>query len=260
MIKSILILLIVASVPYPSLATGITERNSSSHPTSEIDIALVLVKGGCFQMGDIFNDGYKSEKPVHEVCVNDFSISKYLLTQSLWKVVMGTKPSVFTGDRWPVDSVSWEEAQQFITKLNAMTGRQYRLPTEAEWEYSARSGGKQEKWSGTSDESQLGDFAWYSTNSYEMTHEVGTKKPNELGLFDMTGNVWEWVQDWYEDIYYENSPRDNPQGPVTGTRRVLRGGGWRTAAGIVRASSRSCLSPSRRYYDIGFRLVLPAVQ
>jgi formylglycine-generating enzyme required for sulfatase activity len=164
---------------------------------------------------------------------------------------------VFSGDRLPVDSVSWEEVQQFISKLNASTGKQYRLPTEAEWEYAARSGRKQEKWSGTGDEAILGDYAWYGANSDDTTHEVGTKKPNSLGLYDMTGNVWEWVQDWYEDVYYESTSRVNPLGPLTGSRRVLRGGSWRGAAGIVRAASRGYLAPSRRYYDIGFRLVCP---
>jgi formylglycine-generating enzyme required for sulfatase activity len=259
MINFILMVLIFTAVSYPSLAAGIMDKNSSTHPGSQIVIALVPVKGGCYQMGDTFSDGYKSEKPVHEVCISDFSIGTYLVTQAQWAAVMGTKPSVFAGDRWPVESVSWEEAQQFITKLNTMTGRRYRLPTEAEWEYAARSGGKQEKWAGTSDESKLGTYAWYGMNSDEMTHEVGTRKPNGLGLYDMTGNVWEWVQDWYEDIYYEVSPRDNPQGPTVGSRRVMRGGGWRGAAGIVRASSRGCLIPSRRYYDIGFRLALSAV-
>jgi formylglycine-generating enzyme required for sulfatase activity len=260
MFNFILIVLFLTVSPSMSLAAGITDNNSGPHPGLQIDITLVPIKGGCYKMGDTFSDGYKSEKPVHEVCISDFFIGTYLVTQAQWAAVMGTKPSVFVGDRRPVESVSWEEAQQFITKLNAMTGRQYRLPTEAEWEYAARGGGTQEKWSGTSDESRLGNYAWYGMNSDEMTHEVGSRKANELGLYDMAGNVWEWVQDWYEDIYYEVSPRDNPQGPPVGSRRVMRGGGWRGAAGIVRAASRGYLIPSRRYYDIGFRLALPATQ
>jgi formylglycine-generating enzyme required for sulfatase activity len=224
------------------------------------NIEMVRVPGGCFQMGDTFGDGNSDEKPVHEVCVSDFYIGKYLVTQAQWVTVMGENPSKFTGDRRPVDTVSWDDAQEFIKKLNQQSGRSYRLPTEAEWEYAARSGGRKEKWAGTSDPSQLGDYAWYKENSDEKTHVVGTKKPNGLGLYDMSGNLWQWCQDKYGDVYYEESDRNNPQGPLTGSARVVRGGSWYNSAGNVRASYRHGGAPGLRYDYGGFRLGLPAVQ
>jgi formylglycine-generating enzyme required for sulfatase activity len=224
------------------------------------DIEMVYVKGGCYQMGSTFGDGRNDEMPAHEVCVSSFSIGKYLVTQAQWVEVMGTNPSTFTGDRRPVDSVSWDDAQEFIAKLNQMTGRSFRLPTEAEWEYAARSGGKREKWAGTSNKAELGAYAWYIDNSSEKTHEVGQKQPNGLGLYDMSGNVWEWVQDRYGKVYYEESPRDNPQGPMTGSARVLRGGSWSVTAGFVRAADRNYGAPLTPFHGIGFRLALPAVR
>jgi formylglycine-generating enzyme required for sulfatase activity len=218
------------------------------------DIEMVNVRGGCFQMGDAFSGGNPDERPVHEVCLNDFYIGKYAVTQAEWQAVMGNNPSKFTGDRRPVESVSWNDAQAFIAKLNRMTGRRYRLPTEAEWEYAARSGGKNEKWAGTSDPSQLSNYAWYSENSGQKTHAVGTKKPNGLGLFDMSGNVSEWVQDLYGEVWYEESPKDNPQGPRTGNARVLRGGSWAAGAWNLRDALRLWYDPA--FWDdfLGFRL------
>lgn len=133
----------------------------------------------------------------------------------------------------------------------------YRLPTEAEWEYAARSGGKNEKYAGTSNESELGDYAWYSINSGSKTHPVGQKKPNGLGIYDMSGNVWEWVNDWYDSDYYKNSPKNNPTGPSSGQYRVLRGGSWFTGARTTEAPDRSRYGPSIRDNGFGFRLVVP---
>jgi formylglycine-generating enzyme required for sulfatase activity len=222
------------------------------------NIEKVFVKGGCFQMGDNFGDGAKDERPVHEVCVSDFYIGKYEVTQAQWMSIMEKNPSTFTGDRRPVEQVSWDEVQEFIKKLSAETGYAYRLPTEAEWEYAARSGGKREKWAGVTDKSRLADYAWYDANSGEKTHVVGTKKPNGLGIYDMSGNVCEWVQDRYGDVYYEESPRDNPQGPMAGSLRVLRGSSWYSTAAGIRAALRSGSYPSSRYSYLGFRLALPA--
>lgn len=177
----------------------------------KIENDFVFVKGGCFQMGDVFGDGFEDERPVHEVCLDDYFISKYETTQALWKKVMGENPSRNVFDRLPVESVSWKDAQEFIARLNDMTGMNYRLPTEAEWEYAARSGGKREKWAGTNKESELSEYAWYSKNYEGTTHFVGLKKPNGLGLHDMTGNVVEFVQDGWSK--YESSPQRNPQGP-----------------------------------------------
>jgi formylglycine-generating enzyme required for sulfatase activity len=210
-------------------------------------------------MGDTFGDGRQDEKPVHEVCVSDFSIGKYEVTQAEWQAVMGSNPSKFTGDRRPVDTVSWNDAQAFITKLNQMTGRRYRLPTEAEWEYAARSGGKKEKWSGTSDLSQPGNYAWYHEDNGEKTCVVGTKRPNSLGLYDVGGNVWEWVQDFYGDVWYKESPRNNPQGPRTGKLKVLRGGSWGNGEGFLRATGRFAVEPTFRFaFSGGFCLAAPS--
>lgn len=216
---------------------------------------FVFVKGGCFDMGDTFGDGYSDEKPVHTVCVSDFYMGKYEVTQGQWKAIMGNNPSYFKncGDNCPVENVSWYEVQEFIERLNSKTGKKYRLPTEAEWEYAARSGGKREKYAGTNDNPD--NYAWYDSNSGKKTHPVGQKRPNSLGLYDMSGNVWEWVSDWYDGNYYKNSPRNNPQGPSTGSARVLRGGGWYNFPQVVRAASRGRYNPSGRGNDVGFRLL-----
>lgn len=219
---------------------------------------FVFVKGGCFDMGDVFGDGYKNEKPVHQVCVDDFFIGKYVVTQKQWRTITGNNPSFFKscGENCPIEQVSSGEVQEYVRILNQRSGRNYRLPTEAEWEFSARSGGKKEKWAGTNDQSELGGYAWYSANSGSETHPVGLKKPNGLGLYDMTGNVWEWVADWYDEEYYGNGPKDNPRGPTHGSLRVGRGGGWRGEPRLVRASSRGSLDPDSRSRNIGFRLAL----
>jgi formylglycine-generating enzyme required for sulfatase activity len=232
---------------------------STAHAAAP-NIEKVLVKGGCFQMGDTFGDGAKDEKPVHQVCVPDFYIGKYEVTQAQWISIMEKNPSTFIGDRRPVERVSWEEVQEFIAKLSAESGYAYRLPTEAEWEYAARSGGKREKWAGVSDKSRLADYAWYEANSGEKTHVVGTKKPNGLGIYDMSGNVCEWVQDRYGDVYYEEATKDNPQGPMAGSTRVLRGSSWYSTAKGVRAALRSSSSPSSKYSYLGFRLALSAAR
>jgi sulfatase modifying factor 1 len=218
-------------------------------------IELILVKGGCYQMGDTFGDGDSDEKPVHEVCVDDFYIGKFEVTQGQWKAIMGNNPSHFSscGDNCPVEQVSYNDIQEFINKLNQRSGGgKYRLPTEAEWEYAARSGGKSEKYSGGND---VDSVAWYSSNSGSKTHPVGQKKPNGLGIYDMSGNVWEWVQDWYDGNYYKNSPRNNPTGPNSGFRRVSRGGSWGSYARLVRAANRGSYTPDDRYNRLGFRLV-----
>lgn len=234
-----------------------------SPPRPAVDLAagmeFVPVKGGCYSMGDTFGDGDKDEKPVHEVCVADFSIGKFEVTQGQWERVMGSNPSANKqcGADCPVDSVSWSMVQEFIARLNSATGKRFRLPTEAEWEYAARSGGKAEKWAGTGDEAVLGEFAWYDKNSALVTHRVGLRKANGLGLHDMSGNVAEWCQDWYGEAYYEVSPRDNPPGPGSGEKRVLRGGSWVYDSGVARAAKRSADGPAEWDSNYGFRLVGP---
>lgn len=222
----------------------------------KIDAQMVYIKGGCFMMGSNAKDkeAYAEEKPVHEVCVSDFYIGKYEITQGQWQAVMGSNPSKFSscGTDCPVEQVSWNEVQDFINELNRLTGKKYRLPTESEWEYACRSGGKNEKYSGTNDDQRLVDYAWYDKNSDNKTHKVGTKKPNGLGIFDMSGNVDEWVEDAYAgySLYSRNNPINK-----SGSIRVVRGGGWRSKPERVRATNRNCGTPDSRYFLIfGFRL------
>lgn len=223
-------------------------------------IEFIRIKGGCYEMGDAFGDGEGVEKPVHNVCVNDFYLGKYEVTQGQWQAVMGSNPSRFKGcgASCPVENVSWNDAQDFIRRLNGKTGKSYRLPTEAEWEYGARSGGKREKYAGTSNDRELGEYAWYNANSRSRTHPAGQKRSNGMGLHDMTGNVWEWCQDWYGEKYYSDSPRDNPRGPSNGQYRVLRGGAWGGKPQYVRAAYRGRDEPAGRIFDDGFRLSLSA--
>ncbi len=225
---------------------------------------MIKVDGGTFMMGatssrsrnslsNYDSDASSDESPVHSVRLSDFSIGKYEVTQEEWEAVMGNNPSKFKGANKPVERVSWNDCQEFIKKLNLLTGLQFRLPTEAEWEYAARGGNKYRgyKYSGSN---TIGDVAWYWYNSSETTHQVGTKRPNELGLYDMSGNVMEWCSDWYSDSYYSSSPTTNPTGPTTGSYRVYRGGSWRNDAQGCRVSFRYYSSPDYRNYDIGFRL------
>jgi formylglycine-generating enzyme required for sulfatase activity len=222
------------------------------------EIPMVFVGGGTFTMGCTAEQGtdcYDREKPAHEVTVRDFYIGKYEVTQAEWKAVMGRNPlfhkSNFEGDNLPVERVSWNDAQEFIRKLNTMTGKNYRLPTEAEWEYAAR-GGSQSRGFKYSGSNSIGDVAWYSENSGSKTHPVGTKRANELGIYDMTGNVWEWVQDWFGG--YSSGSQTNPVGPSSGSDRVFRGGSWSPVAGDARVSFRGGFVPGDRIVFLGFRL------
>jgi len=199
---------------------------------------------------------WDNEKPAHSVTLSGYYIGKYEVTQGLWKAVMGVNnnPSYFTGsDNLPVETVSWNQVKVFIDSLNRKTGKTYRLPTEAEWEYAARGGNKSGgyKYSGSN---TLGSVAWYGDNSGSKTHEVGTKSPNELGIYDMSGNVWEWVGDWYAS--YTEGSQTNPTGPTTGSNRVNRGGGWSNGGRDCRVSIRDYYGPDNSGDYLGFRLVL----
>jgi formylglycine-generating enzyme required for sulfatase activity len=216
---------------------------------------MVFVKGGCFDMGDIFDTGESDEKPVHTVCVGDFYLGKTEVTQKQWIDITGHNPSKFQCEDCPVERVSWNDIQGFIKKLNEKTGINYRLPTEAEWEYAARSGGGKEQWAGTNNVEKIGEYAWYGLNAEGSTHAVEGKLPNAIGLYDMMGNVWEWCSDWYDRHYYETHPSKDPQGHSEGPSRVLRGGGWRSKDKGLRTTNRNDFDPtSKKFSDIGFRL------
>ena len=220
------------------------------------DIAMVYVEGGTFTMGatsEQGSDANSKEKPAHSVTLSGYYIGKYEVTQELWKAVMGSNPSNFKGDNLPVENVSWNDVQEFLRKLNAMTGKRYRLPTEAEWEFAAR-GGKNSSGYKYSGGNSIGNVAWFGGNSGSRTHAVGTKSPNELGIYDMSGNVFEWCQDWYGS--YSSSSQRNPQGPNSGSYRVRRGGSWYNFARLCRVSYRSSYSPGDRNRNLGFRLAL----
>ena len=191
---------------------------------------MVYVSGGTFTMGatsEQGSDALDREKPTHSVTLSSFYLCKYEVTQALWRAVMGNNPSSFKGNNLPVQNVSWNDCQTFISRLNNLTGRIFRLPTEAEWEYAARGGNRSRgyKYSGSN---VLSDVAWYDDNSGGKTHPVGSKSPNELGLYDMSGNVWEWCSDWYGT--YSSSSQTNPTGASCGSSRVRRGGGWHSGA------------------------------
>ena len=218
-----------------------------------VKFTMIRVEGGTFRMGatEEMDDSYGDEKPVHEVTLSTYYIGETEVTQALWLAVMGSNPSHFKGDNLPVESVSWKDCQQFITKLNQLTGRTFSLPTEAQWEYAARGGNKSRhtQYSGSKN---IGDVAWYSSNSGYETHPVGEKLPNELGLYDMSGNVWEWCSDWYGD-YSSGSQRD-PAGPNSGVNRVNLGGCWFNEPRICRSSCRFSHEPSFRNSGLGLRL------
>ncbi len=210
-----------------------------------VTFTMIGVEGGTFTMGatsEQRRDAYGDEKPAHQVTLGDYCIGETEVTQALWREVMGSNPSHWKGDNLPVENVSWEDCQEFVRKLNARTGKRFRLPTEAEWEYAARGGSKSRgyKYSGSNN---LGKVAWYDGNSGRQTHPVKTKHPNELGIYDMSGNVWEWCQDWYGSSYYSSSPQSNPTGANSGSYRVLRGGSWNDIARCCRVANRNGNTP-----------------
>ena len=231
-------------------------NNPNTFTVKGVSFEMVYVEGGCFDMGattEQGSDAYDNEYPVHSVTLSDYYIGRCEVTQELWEAVMGSNPSYFKGAQNPVESVSWNDCQNFIKKLNSLTGRTFCLPTEAEWEYAARGGNQSSryKYSGSGN---IGDVAWYDDNSGGKTHAVGTQTANELGIYDMSGNVWELCSDWYGS--YSAGAQTNPQGPSSGSRRVLRGGSWCYFAGYCRVSARRSSDPDSSNNSIGLRLVL----
>ena len=227
------------------------KRNQNKTYTANgISFNMVYVEGGTFQMGS--NVGESWEQPVHSVTLSDYYIGQTEVTQELWQAVMGSNPAKYEkGPTLPVYYVNWNDCQEFIIKLNHLTGGGFRLPTEAEWEYAARGGNKSRgyKYSGSDD---LGSVAWYMDNSGYKYHPVGSKSPNELGLYDMSGNVWEWCSDWYG--YYPSSSQTNPTGASSGSRRVIRGGSWIINASFCRVANRNYYAPADSFSGLGLRL------
>lgn len=281
--------------------SGLVARSEAFAASSYADPALgmefVLVKGGCYEMGDIFGDGDNNEKPAHRVCLNNYYLAKTDVTVGDYrKFVSETGYStdaeqsagcaVWTGNRWqydrnknwrnpgfaqgdshPVVCVSWNDAAAFVEWLSRKTGQRYCLPTEAEWEYAARSRGKKYKYSwgngkpsgNVGDESMKRKVSGLETwsgydDGFTYTSPVGSFKPNELGLYDMTGNVWQWTADWYSETYYGESSKENPQGPSRGILRVLRGGSWSNKPAAVRVTFRNRRYQADRSAYFGFRL------
>ena len=245
---------------------------------------MVFVKGGTFNMGGTSEQGqdcYIHEKPVHQVTLSDFWIGEVEVTQDLWQTIMNSSileqrnkanfdwPIRGEGPSYPIYYVNYNEAIEFCRKLNIEfrndlpNGYKFTLPTEAQWEYAARGGCKsqQYKFSGIN---IVGDVAWYMENSTSTTHPVKTKKSNELGLFDMSGNVWDWCNDWYNSYYSRNSPSKNPQGPSDGSFRVLRGGSWNkwhpNGINVPSIYSRNGDYPDEHSSEYGLRLVLPVTK
>jgi formylglycine-generating enzyme required for sulfatase activity len=214
---------------------------------------MIAIPGGTFQMGS--ND-YADTKPLHVVTLSSFHIGKFQISQAHWLTVMGSLPNVgFRGENLPVERVSWYDVVDFCEKLSKQTGKKYRLPTEAEWEYACRAGSTGRYCFGDN-EVLLNEYAWSYKNSHNKTHPVGQLKPNDWRLYDMHGNVWEWCQDWYNKNYYDRSPKKNPKGPSSGTYRVLRGGSWGGYTSLdCNSACRDPVVPDSQYHDVGFRVV-----
>jgi sulfatase modifying factor 1 len=241
--------------------------------TNSIGMKLTLIPAGEFMMGSPKSEKYHDddEGPVHRVRITKaYYLGVHEVTQSGWKEVMGTEPwsgktYVKEGAEYPATYISWDDAVKFCKKLSGKEGRTYRLPTEAEWEYACRAGSKT-AYSFGAESSELGTYAWYggivgdgNCKDEMYAHEVGRKRANAFGLYDMYGNAWEWCQDRYGGDYYEDSPTDDPAGPATGSGRVLRGGGWSGIPWLCRSAYRGRPARGDRYYSLGFRVALVPV-
>ena len=251
--RSIMALALIALFSHLSDALGSSSADSQFTEPA-VNMEFLSVPAGCFQMGDRMGNGNDDERPVHKVCVDRFYIGTYEVTQGQYEAIMAANPSRFIGGaQFPVDQVSWNDAQEFITRLNEKTGRNYRLPTEAEWEYAARSGGKNEQFAGSNEPDGVAWY-WHYHDDLYSSKEVGSKMANGLGIHDMSGNVWEWCSDWYARDYYQTSSTENPAGPSSGSTRVARGGGWNNHPWHMRVTFRAHSPPDRRIINVGFRL------
>lgn len=263
-IKFISLLIVALGIGFTSCEKDEPKEDPKEEPANfdifeEISCdEMVFVKGGTFMMGATDEQGtedpWDEEYPVHEVTVSDFYIGKYEVTQELWEYVMGYNSSGYKGAKRPVERISWVDCCDFIGNLNRLTGKNFDLPTEAEWEYAARGGAKSMgyKYAGSNN---IDEIAWYKDNSDKETHQVGLKLPNELGLYDMSGNVCELCSDWYDKNYYSSSPSINPTGPKMGEYIVCRGGSLSYGARSCRISVRDYAPMDEAYANVGLRLV-----
>lgn len=252
----------ISTYNYEEDPQGGFEGKTKTFTANGVSFTMMPVEGGEFTMGATSEQtGYASDElPTHRVTLSSYMIGETEVTQELWQAVMGYKPtsdgsqwssSYGLGAQFPAYYISWNDVQEFITKLNNITGETFRMPTEAEWEYAARGGNKSKGYL-YSGSNTIGNVAWYADNSGSKTHAVKTKSPNELGLYDMSGNVWEWCSDWYGS--YSSNAQTDPTGPTSGSTRVARGGGWSNRASYCRVAFRNNASPSFRYGHYGFRL------
>jgi len=259
-IKIVILLMLVFSFAY-----------SADYTDSLTGMRFSKIKGGCYTMGDSFEEGNLDEYPAHEVCVNDFFMGQFEVTQKQWRKIMRTNPSHFftCGQGCPVEKVSWNDIQEFIEFLNLRTGKKYRLPTEAEWEYAAREGGKKVRFGNGKNSADPMEINFNATKTFKRdyskegtfrnkTTPVGLFQPNALGLYDMSGNVWEWVQDNYDKKAYTKHEKNNPVFKKNSRLYVTRGGGFMSKPRYIRASDRLYSDKSFRHLSIGFRLVLDA--
>ena len=238
-----------------SVCTSVAYSQQEQEITNSIGMRFRLVPAGSFMMGASPDDGEAdvSENPRHRVEITKhFYIGVHVVTQELYERVTEKNPSEFKGADRPVELVSWNDAVEFCRRLSEMTGENYRLPTEAEWEYAFRAGTETKYYWGDNMDS---DYAWHDDNSGGETHSVGQKHPNAWGMYDMSGNVWEWCQDWFDENYYSRSPAQDPVGPESGTSRVVRGGSWYNYPKSMRSSSRFGFRPDKGNHYIGFRVV-----
>jgi len=227
----------------------IAERKKNMPP-----IKMVYVEGGCFKMGDFTGEGDEDERPVHEVCLSDYYIGEVEVTNSLWEHVIGFPFSEGVDPKMPLTGINWNWADRFIENLNKLVDGFYRLPTEAEWEYAARERGKNIRWSGTDNEEDLKDYAWFSYNARGKMHYGRQKKPNALGIYDMTGNAREWVEDNFDFEYYSNSEKEDPYGPDFSNWRTIRGGSVYEGPYKLRNTYRHAKEGNLVSPVIGFRL------
>jgi formylglycine-generating enzyme required for sulfatase activity len=226
---------------------------------SGVKLEFILIPAGSFVMGTDENSGDGDEFPAHKVVITQpFYLGKYEVTQEQWTQLTGQNPSRFKGPKLPVEIVSWNDCHKFLRRLHEKTGRSASLPTEAQWEYAARAG-TTTPWSFGATETHIADFAWFVENAENTTHPVGTKKPNAWGLYDMSGNVWEWCTDRYQKHAYPEGEAIDPQGPTTGDSYIARGGAWGDTPEMLRSTARNCAGPDVANQGIGFRCVIPVI-